>query len=180
MSNNEITEALHRLGRAFVAGLREPGYQLATFHPQGTQSRTYTMAGDPALLGRWTDRDLDDAMTALREVAGPGLVIEMLGDPNGTYTTHWSRDVPSLPARIILDEHYRMPGHERPPPREPGTVDTAATDPAVLAEVERLVGEFIARHHPQGTRQATRTSGSSPPNTGSASGYPRICEPSTS
>ena len=27
------------------------------------------------------------------------LVVEMIGDPNETYTIHWPRDVPSLPAR---------------------------------------------------------------------------------
>ncbi|GIE91410.1 SMI1/KNR4 family protein [Actinoplanes regularis] len=146
----EIDEALHRLGESFVAGLREPGYQLTTVDAHGFQSQTYTMAGEPALLGRWNNLDLNDAMTALRGVARHGLVLEMIGDPNGTYTIHWSRDIPSLPARIILDEGYRLPGHERPPAREPGTTDTGVTDPVVLAEVERLVGEFTARHHPKG------------------------------
>ncbi|GIF72525.1 SMI1/KNR4 family protein [Asanoa siamensis] len=146
----EIDDVLRRLGEAFVAGLREPGYKLITVDPHGCQSQTYTMAGVPALLGRWNNLDLNNAMVALPGVAGHGLVVEMIGDPGGTYTIHWSRDVPSLPARIVLDEGYRLPGHERPPPREPGTTDTGVTDPAVLAEVERLVGEFVRRHHRQG------------------------------
>ncbi|BCY11744.1 SMI1/KNR4 family protein [Actinoplanes sp. L3-i22] len=146
----EIDEALHRLGRAFVAGLREPGYQLTTVRPDGTRSQTYTMAGAPALLGRWNTLDLNDAMAALPGVAGGGLVVEMIGSPDRTYTIHWSRDVPSLPARIVLDERYRLPGHELPPAREPGGTDPGGTDPAVLAEVERLVGEFVTRHHPDG------------------------------
>jgi cell wall assembly regulator SMI1 len=146
----EIGEVLHRLGKAFVAGLREPGYQLTTVHAHSSQSQTYTLAGEPALLGRWNNLDLDNAMTALRGVAGRGLVFEMIGDPDGTYTIHWSRDVPSLPARIVLDEDYRLPGHELPPAREPGTTDTGVTDPAVLAEVQQLVGEFATRHHPRG------------------------------
>ncbi|MEU4424470.1 SMI1/KNR4 family protein [Actinoplanes sp. NPDC024001] len=146
----EIDEVLHRLGKAFVAGLREPGYQLTTVHAHGSQSQTYTMAGEPALLGRWNNLDLNNATAALPGVADGGLVVEMIGDPSGTYTIHWSRELPSLPARIVLDEGYRLPGHERPPAREPGTTDTRVTDPAVLAEVERLAGEFVARHHPQG------------------------------
>ncbi|WP_285474959.1 SMI1/KNR4 family protein [Actinoplanes sp. NBRC 101535] len=146
----EIDEALHRLGRAFTAGLREPGYQLSTVHRHGVQSQTFTTAGEPSLLGRWLNKDLDDATWGLTEVAGRGLVFEMIGDPDGTYTIHWSRDVPSLPARIVLDEDFRLPGHETPPAREPGVPDTRVTDPAVLAEVERLVGAFISGHHPQG------------------------------
>ncbi|WP_433553455.1 SMI1/KNR4 family protein [Micromonospora zamorensis] len=146
----QIGEVLHQLGKAFVAGLTEPGYQLTTVHRHGSQSQTYTMAGEPALLGRWNNLDLNNAMAALRGVAGGGLVVEMIGDPSGPYTIHWSRDVPSLPARIVLDEDYRLPGHELPPARVPGTTDTGVTDPAVLAEVERLVGEFAARHHSQG------------------------------
>ncbi|GGN98785.1 hypothetical protein GCM10010112_92000 [Actinoplanes lobatus] len=74
----------------------------------------------------------------------------MIGGPSGTYTIHWSRDVPSLPARIVLDQGYRPPGHDLPPARVPGTADTGVTDPAVPAEIERLVGEFAVRHHPQG------------------------------
>ncbi|MEU8608353.1 SMI1/KNR4 family protein [Actinoplanes sp. NPDC048791] len=146
----EIDEVLHRLGQAFVAGLRVPGYQLTTVHQRGTQSQTYTMAGEPAGLGRWNNLDLGNAMAALPGVAGRGLIVEMIGDPDGTYTIHWSRDLLSLPARIVLDENYRLPGHEQPPARAPGTTDTGVTDPVVLAEVERLVGEFTARHHPQG------------------------------
>ncbi|MEU4690669.1 SMI1/KNR4 family protein [Actinoplanes sp. NPDC023714] len=146
----EIDEALHRLGKAFVAGLRQPGYQLTTVHARGSESRTYTLAGEPALLGRWNNLDLDHAMAALPGVAGRGMVVEMIGDPDGTYTIHWSRDVPSLPARIVLDEHYRLPGHEVPPARKPGVTGSAATDPAVLAEVGRLVAAFTARHHPAG------------------------------
>lgn len=146
----EIDEVLHRLGKAFVAGLLDPGYQVSTVDSQGHQSRTSTLVGEPALLGRWTDLDLAHAMRALSGVAGRGLVVEMIGDPVGTYTIHWSRDVPSLPARIVLDEHYRLPGHELPPAREPGSIDVGATDPAVLDETARLVGEFVARHHPQG------------------------------
>lgn len=142
----EIDEVLHRLGRAFVAGLREPGYQLTTVHRHGRESQTYTMAGKPALLGRWANLDLNEAMAALPG----GLVVELIGDPDGTYTIHWSRDVPSLPARIVLDDRFRLPGHELPPPREPGASDVAETDPTVLAEIERLVGEFTAQHHPQG------------------------------
>ncbi|MBL7256118.1 SMI1/KNR4 family protein [Paractinoplanes lichenicola] len=146
----EIDAALHRLGRAFVAGLRQPGYQLATVHSHGSQSQTYTLAGEPALLGRWNNLDLNHAEEALRGVAAGRLVLEMIGDPDGTYTIHWSRDVPSLPARIVLDEEFRLPGHERPPARQPGVAGTRGTDPAVLAEVGRLVGEFTARHHPRG------------------------------
>ncbi|WP_436532007.1 SMI1/KNR4 family protein [Actinoplanes sp. HUAS TT8] len=145
-----IDEVLHRLGKAFVAGLREPGYQLTTVDPHGHRSQTYSMAGEPALLGRWNNLDLNDAMAALPGVAGPGMVLEMIGDPNGIYTIHWSRDLPSLPARIVLDAEYRLPGHELPPAREPGTADIRVTDPAVLAEVEHLVGGFVARHHPAG------------------------------
>ncbi|KUL41820.1 SMI1/KNR4 family protein [Actinoplanes awajinensis] len=147
---SEIDDVLHQLGTAFVAGLREPGYQLISVHAHGSRSQTYTQAGEPALVGRWKNLDLDNAMTALAEVAGRGLVVEMIGDPGGAYTIHWSRDAPSLPARIVLDEDYRLPGHERPPVREPGTSDVGVTDPVVLAEVERLVGEFVARHHPHG------------------------------
>jgi cell wall assembly regulator SMI1 len=146
----EIEEVLHRLGRAFVAGLQEPGYRLTTMHRYGNQSWTYTMAGEPSLLGRWNNLDLDNAGRDLSGLAGNGLVLEMIGDPDGSYTIHWSRDLPSLPARIVLDEDYRLPRHEVPPARVPGVTDTSVTDPAVLAEVERLVGEFIARHHPRG------------------------------
>src|SRR5690349_19120043 len=78
----EIDEVLHQLGRAFVAGLREPGYQLTTVDQHGSESRTYTMAGEPALLGRWNNLDLDDAMAALPGVAGRGLVLEMIGSPD--------------------------------------------------------------------------------------------------
>nr|BFE57657.1 hypothetical protein GCM10020063_021830 [Dactylosporangium thailandense] len=146
----EIDEVLHRLGKAFVAGLRQPGYQLTTVHSWGHRSQTYTMAGEPALLGRWNNLDLSNAMAALPRVAGQDLTVEMIGDPNGTYTIHWSWAVPSLPARIVLDEQYRMPGHELPPARSPGVANTSVTDFSVLAEVERLVDEFVAQHHPQG------------------------------
>lgn len=146
----EIDDALHRLGEAFVAGLKEPGYQLITVYPYGTQSQTCTTTGEPSRLGHWITPDLNNAMSALPGVAGRGLVIEMIGDLNRTYTIHWSRDIPSLPARIVLDEHYRLPGHELPPARKPGTTETGPTDPGALAEVERLVTEFITRHHPQG------------------------------
>ena len=47
----EIDEVLHRLGKAFVAGLHEPGYELTTVKPHSRQSQTYTMAGEPARLG---------------------------------------------------------------------------------------------------------------------------------
>ncbi|MEU4220438.1 SMI1/KNR4 family protein [Actinoplanes sp. NPDC026623] len=147
---DQVEDVLHRLGSAFVSGLRRPGYRLITATEQGFQAQTHTMAGEPALLGRWDSMELNEAEAALRTVAGRGLVIEVIGDPDGNYTVHWARDVPSLPARIVLDEDYRFPGHEEAATRRPGAADRRPTDPAILAEVRQLVADFVARHHPAG------------------------------
>jgi cell wall assembly regulator SMI1 len=143
-----IESALRRLGSAFVAGLRQPGYQLITVSEHGRRAQSYTMAGEPALLGRWFSMDLDEAMSALSTIAGSGMAIELIGDPQGDYIVHWTRD--PAPARIVLDAGYRFPGHERPPLRQPAPPDRRPTDPAVLAEMRELVARFVDRHHGEG------------------------------
>jgi cell wall assembly regulator SMI1 len=139
---------LHRLGSAFVAGLRQPGYQLITADEHGHGAQSYTMAGEPALLGRWFTMELNEAMAALPEIAGSGMAIELIGDPRGDYVVHWTHD--PAPARIVLDAGYRFPGHERPPPRQPAPPDRRPTDPAVLAAMRELVARFAGTHHREG------------------------------
>ncbi|MEU4623468.1 SMI1/KNR4 family protein [Actinoplanes sp. NPDC023801] len=145
---NRTEDVLHRLGSAFVAGLRQPGYQLITAHGHGYQAQAYTREGEPALIGHWPGRDLDEALSALKEIADGVLVIEVVGEPEGRYVIHWTHD--PAPARIVLDEDYRFPGHERPPVRQPGAPDQRPTDPEVLAGMRELVAEFVRRHHQDG------------------------------
>lgn len=141
-----IEVALHRLGAAFVAGLHEPGYLLISASEWGRSAQSYTMAGSPGLLGRWPTTDLNEAMAAFHA----GTVIEVIGDPGGDYTIHWTRVSGSTPTQVLLDAGYRFPGHERPSPRTPGVTDRRPTDPQVLAEVRELVAEFVREHHAEG------------------------------
>ena len=54
----------------------------------------------------------------------------------------------AIPIRIEFDPHYRYPQHRWPEPQRPLMVENhgRATDPKVLADVERLVTAFAARY----------------------------------
>jgi cell wall assembly regulator SMI1 len=75
----------------------------------------------------------------------PPSSLEVRLDTGGGYTFTARPDVASVsPGRLVFDAEFRYPGHPRPGlPRPAGTEPAGApTDPAVLAEVTRLTGEF--------------------------------------
>ncbi|MDG4800195.1 SMI1/KNR4 family protein [Micromonospora sp. WMMD980] len=150
---DEIEAAMHEVGRAFVAGLTQPGSMHAVLAHHRTQSQTYDEAGDPARIGRWSG-DLDAQMDVLtrripRDGSTAGVcVVEVSGDGSGHYAVSCSGELPSLPTRVVLDDSYRYPNHPRAGRRRPAAAsnDGRPTDPGVLAEVRGLVAEFREHH----------------------------------
>jgi SMI1 / KNR4 family (SUKH-1) len=75
------------------------------------------------------------------------IVVELTATRTGDYVVSYSGDLPSLPPRVVLDEGYRYPNHPQPGMSKPPAAvnDGRPTDPAVLAEVQGLVAEFVER-----------------------------------
>jgi cell wall assembly regulator SMI1 len=150
---DEVESAAHELGSAFAAGLTQPGSMQAALTDRGRQSQTYDAAGNPALIGRWSDR-FDSGLLALmarvksREGIGDAFVVELAASRSGDYVVSYSGGLPSLPPRVVLDGGYRYPNHPKPGMRKPAAAvnDGRPTDPAVLAEVQALVTEFVERY----------------------------------
>jgi cell wall assembly regulator SMI1 len=149
---DEIASAMHELGSAFAAGLTQPGSMQAVLTDGGRCSQTYDAAGNRALVGRW-DESFDSGLFALRarvesrEGIHGVLVVELTATRSGDYAVTYSVDLPSLPPRVVLDEGYRYPNHPQPGMSKPPAAvnDGRPTDPAVLAEVQGLVTEFVER-----------------------------------
>ncbi|MEV6878067.1 SMI1/KNR4 family protein [Amycolatopsis sp. NPDC051128] len=79
----------------------------------------------------------------------PPAALEVRLAAGGHYTFTAQPDVASVsPGRIVFDAEFRYPGHPRPGlPRPAAAAPTGApTDPAVLADVTRLAGEFAERY----------------------------------
>lgn len=79
----------------------------------------------------------------------PPSTLEVRLEAGGGYTFTGRLDIASVsPGRLVFDPEFRYPGHPRPGlPRPAGTEPSGApTDPAVLAEVTRLAGEFAERY----------------------------------
>jgi cell wall assembly regulator SMI1 len=155
---DEIEAAAHELGSVFAAGVEQPGSMQAVVTDGGYSGHTYDVAGNGALIGYWGET-LRAGLVALRaqvrsrEGSSGVLVVELTATRTGDYTVSYSGDLPSLPARIIFDAGYRYPNHPQPGIRKPPAAgnDGRPTDPAVLAEVQALVAEFVERHtHLQG------------------------------
>jgi cell wall assembly regulator SMI1 len=150
---DEIEAAAHELGSAFAAGLEQPGSMQAAVTEGGYSGQTYDAAGNRALVGYWGET-LRARLVALRarvrsREGGSGvLVVEVAATRAGDYTVSYSGDLPSLPARVVFDDGYRYPNHPKPGMRTPPAAgnDGRPTDPAVLAEVQALVTEFVERH----------------------------------
>lgn len=62
--------------------------------------------------------------------------MEVTATRTGDYVVSYSGDLPSLPARVVLDDGYRYPNHPKLGMRKPPASgnDGCPTDPAVLAE----------------------------------------------
>ncbi len=150
---DEIEAAVHELGSAFAAGLEQPGSMQAAVTDSGYSGQTYDMGGDLALIGYWGET-FRAGLVALRarlrsrEGISGVLVVELTATRAGDYVVSYSDDLPSLPARVVFDDGYRYPNHPKPGMRKPPAAgnDGRPTDPAVLAEVQALVAEFVDRH----------------------------------
>lgn len=164
---DEIETVMHKLGTAFAAGLTQPGAMRASLTGNGHLSQTYDAAGKGALIGRWDARagtDIDPLMRALRSATGLAtpIVLELTGSPAGDYVVSYHAaedggdDLPALEPHVVLDADYRFPDHPGPGTAGPARpVDRGRpTDPAVLADVQGLVAQFIAEH--------TRLTGTAP------------------
>jgi cell wall assembly regulator SMI1 len=147
---DEIEAAMHELGSAFAAALTQPGSMQAALTDRGRRSQTYGAAGNPARIGGWSDT-VDAGLFALRArvKSREGLqgvfVVEVTATRPGDYVVSCSGDLPSLPARVVFDDGYRYPNHPKPGMRKPPAAgnDGRPTDPAVLAEVQAQVAEFV-------------------------------------
>jgi hypothetical protein len=75
-------------------------------------------------------------------------VVELTATLSGDYVVSYSGDLPSLPPRVVFDDGHRYPNHPKPGMRKPlvAVNDGRPTDPAVLAEVQALVTEFVEQH----------------------------------
>ncbi len=150
---DEIESVMHELGSAFAAGLTQPGSMQAALWDRGRWSQTYDAAGNRALIGRWSDT-VDAGLFALmarvksREGIQGVFVVELTATRSGDYVVSYSGDLPSLPPRVVFDDGYRYPNHPKPGMRKPlvAVNDGRPTDPAVLAEVQALVTEFVERY----------------------------------
>jgi cell wall assembly regulator SMI1 len=150
---DEIEAAVHELGSAFAAGLEQPGSMQAVVTDSGYWGQTYDAAGNRALIGYWSET-FRAGLVALRAQVGSRegisgvLVVELTATRTGDYVVSYSGDLPSLPARVVFDDGYRYPNHPKPGMRKPPAAgnDGRPTDPAVLAEVQALVTEFVERH----------------------------------
>lgn len=150
---DEIEAAAHELGSAFAAGLKQPGSMQAAMTDGGYWGHTYDVAGNRALIGYWGET-FRAGLVALRarvrsrEGIGGVLVVELTATRAGDYVVSYSGDLPSLPARVLFDAGYRYPNHPKPGMRKPAAAgdDGRPTDPALLAEVQALVAEFVERH----------------------------------
>jgi hypothetical protein len=150
---DEIEAAAHELGSVFAAGLEQPGSMQAAVTESGYRGQTYDVAGNPALIGYWAET-FRAGLVALRarvrsrEGSSGVLVVELTATRTGDYAVSYSADLPSLPARVVFDAGYRYPNHPKPGMRKPPAAgnDGRLTDPAVLAEVQALVAEFVERH----------------------------------
>ncbi len=149
---DEIEAVMHALGSAFAAGITQPGSMQAVVTDSGYCSQTYDAAGNPALIGHWTDPVLSRLFTLRAHVKSrEGLqgvfVVEVTATRSGDYVVSYSGDLPSLPARVVFDDGYRYPNHPKPGMRKPSVAanDGRPTDPAVLAEVQVLITEFVER-----------------------------------
>lgn len=144
---------MHDLGSAFAAGLIQDGSMQVALTDISRTSQTYDAAGNRALIGRWDD-DLDRGLSTLMGLvkAGEGVtgefVVELAASRAGDYVVSYSGDLPSLPARVVLDTAYRYPNHPKPGMSKPAAAvnDGRPTDPAVLDEVQALVAEFVERY----------------------------------
>ncbi|MCR6487536.1 SMI1/KNR4 family protein [Amycolatopsis sp. OK19-0408] len=75
--------------------------------------------------------------------------LEVRLDTAGRYVFTARPDIAAMsPGRLIFDGDFRYPGHPRPGLPRPAAAEPtgAPTDPAVLAEVTRLAGEFAERY----------------------------------
>ena len=149
---DEIEAVIHELGSAFAAGLTQPGSMQAVLWDCGRWSQTYDAAGNRALIGHWSDpfgRGLFALMARLRSRLGVDgvFVAELTATRAGDYAVSFSGDLPSLPARVVFDDGYRYPNHPKPGMHKPPAAvnDGRPTDPAVLAQVQALVREFVER-----------------------------------
>jgi cell wall assembly regulator SMI1 len=150
---DEVETAVHELGSAFAAGLEQPGSMQAAVTESGYRGQEYDAAGNRALVGHWGE-SFRAGLVALRarirsREGGSGVVVvELAATRAGDYTVSYSGDLPSLPARVVFNDGYRYPNHPKPGMRKPPAAgnDGRPTDPAVLAEVQALVAEFVERH----------------------------------
>jgi cell wall assembly regulator SMI1 len=147
---DEIEAAMHELGSAFAAGLTQPGSMQAVVTDGGYSSQMYGAAGNPARIGRWNDTVVSGLFTLRARVKSrEGLqgvfVVEVTATRPGDYVVSYSGDLPSLPARVVFDDGYRYPNHPKPGISKPLVTvnDGRPTDPAVLAEVQAQVAEFV-------------------------------------
>ncbi|MFJ1767262.1 SMI1/KNR4 family protein [Amycolatopsis sp. NPDC088138] len=77
----------------------------------------------------------------------PPVALEVRLGAEGEYTFTAREDVAAVsPGRLVFDEEFRYARHPRPGLPRPAAAEPtgAPTDPAVLAEVTRLAGEFTA------------------------------------
>jgi cell wall assembly regulator SMI1 len=153
---DEIEAAMHQLGAAFAAGLTQPGSMQAVLWDRGGRwdrghrRQTFDTAGNGARIGNWT-KTFDAGLFALmarvesREGVDGEFVVELTATQSGDYVVSYSADLPSLPARVVFDDGYRYPNHPRPGMSKPlgAANDGRPTDPAVLAEVQAQVTEFV-------------------------------------
>src|SRR5689334_8136400 len=156
---DETASLMHEIGAGFAAGLTQPGTMQAALTADGLLSQTYDAAGVGARIGRWGlpyGADVDALLRRLRSaVAADGsLLVELTGTPGAGYQVTYQAGadddsaLPELEPVVVLDPGYRLPGHPRPGMARPARTgnDGRPTDPAVLAEVQGLVAEFVAAY----------------------------------
>ncbi|WP_326954242.1 SMI1/KNR4 family protein [Amycolatopsis sp. NBC_01286] len=86
---------------------------------------------------------VDYTSIARRLFERPPAVLEVRLAAGGEYVFTARPDIAAVsPGRLVFDEAFRYPGHPLPGLPRPAVPTGAPTDPAVLAEVTRLAGEF--------------------------------------
>jgi len=156
---DEVESVMHAVGSVFVADLTQPGSVQAVLKEApgarrpGVHAQTFDAAGNPAhIRGSYSFRSLEAALfnllSAVKSVEGTEdvLVVEASGTPSGDYAVSYSTDLPSLPARVVLDPRHRYPNQPRLDKGDPvrdWLVDVG--DAALVDKVAALPNPLVIR-----------------------------------
>ncbi|GIG70031.1 SMI1/KNR4 family protein [Phytomonospora endophytica] len=134
--------------RALIAKVAGEGHALVqAVHRRGAMSlKAFSRSGRPATAGAFFGEIAAVAQALCEPNDDRVLILEVNRTETGYRLSHTFalRDI--SPAEVLLDPEHRYPNHPSPGMPRPEGIDVTdrPTDPAVLAEVRALVGEYIA------------------------------------